>query len=107
MHFKPLTGDLWLWGQSYRTDASGRVASHFLAVRSDRYFVTPPEVLARGALAIDGRRVESVVFPLPAGEHAVTYEGPPGSDLHLLWLPRDGKTWSPDFDAEPRFSRVL
>lgn len=106
-HFKPVSGDLWLWGQSYRADASGRFASRFRAVRRDRYFVSPPDLLERGTLTIGGRRADRPVFELPEGEHDVTFEGPPGAELHVLWLPRDGKAWTPVPGAKPRFSRVL
>ena len=106
-HFKLYSGDLWLWGQSYRTDAGGRVASRFHAVRKDRYFVEPASLLVNGALTIDGQRIESAVFELESGAHTIAFEGTPSADLHVLWLPRDGHTWVPDFDARPRFSRVL
>lgn len=106
-HFKPYSGDLWLWGQSYRADGAGRAASRFLAVRKDRYFVQPASVLAGATLTIDGHRIESPVFELEAGPHALAFEGPPSAVLHILWLPRDGRTWAPDFGAKPRFSRVL
>jgi hypothetical protein len=106
-HFKPYSGDLWLWGQSYRTDAAGRVASRFRAVRKDRYFIEPASLLASGTLTIDGHRIESVVFELDAGTHAVVFEGSPSADVHLLWLPRDGHTWVPAFGAKPHFSLIL
>lgn len=106
-HFKPYSGDLWLWGQSYRADAMGRVASRFRAVRKDRYFVEPASLLGSGTLTIDGLRIESAVFELEAGAHAVVFEGSPSAVLHILWLPRDGHTWAPDFGAKPRFSRIL
>ena len=106
-HFKPWSGDLWLWGQSYRVDASGRLSSRFRAVRHDRYFVEPPELLDRAKITIAGRRLDRPVFDVPEGEHEITYDGPPGVEMHLLWLPRNGTTWTPDFGAKPRFSRVL
>lgn len=106
-HFKPYSGDLWLWGQSYRADAVGRVASRFHAVRKDRYFVEPASLLGNGSLTIDGHCIESAVFELEAGAHAVVFEGSPSAVLHILWLPRDGHTWVPDFGAKPRFSRIL
>lgn len=106
-HFKPYSGDLWLWGQSYRADEAGRVASQFHAVRRDRYFVEPASLLVNGTLTIDGRRIENPVFELESGVHAVVFEGSPAANLHILWLPRDGHTWVPAFGAKPRFSRIL
>jgi hypothetical protein len=106
-HFKPYNGDLWLWGQSYRTNAEGRAAARFQAVRRDRYFVEPASLLATGTLAIDGQRIGGAVFELGSGEHTVVFEGAPSTDVHILWLPRDGRTWVPASGAKPRFSRVL
>lgn len=106
-HFKPYNGDLWLWGQSYRADGAGRVASRFQAVRKDRYFVEPASLLNGGTLTIDGHRIEKAVFELDTGAHSVMYEGSAFADLHILWLPRDGQPWVPDFGAKPRFSRIL
>jgi len=106
-HFKPWSGDLWLWGQSYRADGTGRVASTFDAVRKDRYFVEPASVLNGATLTVDGRRVGGAVFELEAGAHAIVLEGPPVTEFHILWLPRDGRTWAPDFRSKPRFSRIL
>jgi hypothetical protein len=106
-HFKPWSGDLWLWGQSYRADGAGRLASTFEAVRKDRYFVEPASVLNGATLTIDGRRVEGAVFDLEPGSHAILLEGPRAAEFHILWLPRDGRTWAPDFRSEPRFSRIL
>jgi hypothetical protein len=83
------------------------VASRFRAVRKDRYFIEPASLLASGTLTIDGHRIESVVFELDAGTHAVVFEGSPSADVHLLWLPRDGHTWVPAFGAKPHFSLIL
>lgn len=106
-HFKPYNGDLWLWGQSYRADAAGRVMSRFRAVRKDRFFVEPASLLEKGTLTIDGHRIETPVFELESGSHSVAFEGSPFADFHVLWLPRDGHTWVPDLGAKARFSRIL
>jgi hypothetical protein len=76
-------------------------------VRKDRYFVEPASLLSGGTLTIDGRRIESAVFELAPGPHAIVLEGPPAAEFHILWLPRDGRTWTPDFLSKPRFSRIL
>ena len=106
-HFKPWSGDLWLWGRGYRADGAGSVASTFEAVRKGRYFVEPASVLDGATLTVDGRRVEGAVFELEPGTHAIALEGAPATEFHILWLPRDGRTWAPDFRSKPRFSRIL
>jgi hypothetical protein len=73
-------------------------------VRKDRYFVEPASLVEHGTLTIDGRRVEGAVFELERGVHTIAFEGTPSADLHILWLPRNGRTWVPDFGAQPRFA---
>ncbi len=105
-HFQPLDGDVALWGQRYTVAESGRLEDRFLAVRTDRYFVAPPEALERGALTIDGVPVAGAPFTLERGEHRVVYTGPPGT-LDILWLPRDGRFWQPQHGLPPTFSRLF
>lgn len=105
-HFQPLDGDVALWGQHFAVPAGGRLDASFLAVRDDRYFVTPPGVLEHGSLTIDGVRVTEPVFQLAKGEHHVVYEGDP-VELDILWLPRDGRTWQPRHGIAPTFSRIF
>ena len=97
-HFQPLDGDLSLWGQRFHSP----VRATFLASRDDRYFVDPPDAV-KGGLRIDDRPVSSVTFSLTAGPHSVEYSGPLRS-IYLLWLPRDGKTWSPKQGLPRTFS---
>jgi hypothetical protein len=105
-HFQPLDGDIALWGQHLVVPADGRLEATFLAVREDRYFVTPPAALERGSLTIDGVRVREPVFDLAKGAHRIAYEGPPG-EIDILWLPRDGQTWLPRRGLAPTFSRIF
>lgn len=93
-HFQPLSPDLWVWGQRYRTDDRGTLRDRFLAVRDGDYYLVPADAASRGRLEIDGRRVESGIVRLEKGEHRLSYHGPPG-ELHLLWLPRDGERRAP------------
>jgi hypothetical protein len=105
-HFQPLDGDVSLWGQHYVVPESGRLEATFLAVRPDRYFVSPAEAIDRGTLLVDGRRLTEPVFALEKGDHAVSYSGPAG-ELDILWLPRDGKPWTPRRGLAPTFSRLF
>ena len=105
-HFQPLDGDLALWGQHYAVPADGRLADTFLAVRRDRYFLSPPEAIESGTLLVDGQPVTAPVFTLEKGEHAISWSGPP-RELDILWLPRDGKTWTPRRGLAPTFSRLF
>lgn len=105
-HFQPLDGDVALWGQHYAVPANGRLEASFLAVRDDRYFVTPASLLERGTLTVDGAPVNEPVFQLAAGAHRVEYQGPPG-EIEILWLPRDGRTWQPRRGLAPTFSRIF
>ncbi|MCP3139204.1 hypothetical protein [Pyxidicoccus xibeiensis] len=105
-HYQPLDGDLSLWGQRYEPPGAGPLEGRFLAVRDGRYFVEPEDVLSRGALFIDGTRVTEPELTLPKGPHAVRYEGPAGA-FHLLWLPRDGRRWTPRPGLPPTYSRLF
>lgn len=105
-HFQPLDGDLALWGQRYRVPADGALDAGFLAVRDDRYFVSPADALDRGELTIDGEAVREPVFALGKGAHAIAYRGAPG-DIEILWLPRNGERWTPRRGLPPAFSRLF
>jgi hypothetical protein len=105
-HYQPYDGDLSLWGQRYDVPGDTPLESRFLAVREGRYFVEPESLLARGALFIDGARVTESEFDLSRGEHSVRYEGP-GGRFHLLWLPRDGRRWTPRPGLPPTYSRLF
>ena len=105
-HYQPLDGDIALWGQRYLVPRSGRLEGDFLAVRRDRYFVDPPDVLAQGRLTIDGEPMTRRVVELEGGLHDVVYDGPPIA-FHLLWLPRDERPWSPQPALAPTFSRLF
>ncbi|MBZ4416277.1 hypothetical protein [Myxococcus sp. RHSTA-1-4] len=105
-HYQPLDGDISLWGQRYEAPEGRALEGRFLAVRDGRYFVEPEAVLTRGALFIDGTRVTEPEFTLPKGEHSVRYEGP-GGPFHLLWLPRDGRRWTPRPGLPPTYSRLF
>ncbi|MFP2913314.1 hypothetical protein ACLESD_51605, partial [Pyxidicoccus sp. 3LFB2] len=105
-HYQPFDGDLFLWGQRYEAPGSAPLEGRFLAVREGRYFVEPESLLTRGALFIDGARVTAPEFALSRGEHSVRYEGPEGR-FHLLWLPRDGRRWTPRPDLPSTYSRLF
>lgn len=105
-HFQPVDGDIALWGQRYDVPATGRLDGSFLAVRHDRYFVTPPEAFAHGTLTIDGEPVRTQVFTLAKGAHQIAYVGRPGT-LEILWLPRDGRPWQPQRGLKPTFSMLF
>jgi hypothetical protein len=105
-HYQPFDGDISLWGQRYEVAEGRPLEGRFLAVREGRYFVEPETVLTRGALFIDGARVTEPEFTLSRGEHAVRYEGPKGP-FHLLWLPRDGRRWTPRPGLPPSYSRLF
>jgi hypothetical protein len=105
-HFQPVDGNIALWGQRYDVPPSGRLDAAFLAVRHDRYFVSPPEAVTLGTLAIDGQPVRTPTVSLAKGTHRVAYVGPPGS-IELLWLPRDGRQWQPQRGLKPTFSRLF
>lgn len=100
-HFQPFSGDIRLWGSRF---ASGRKSS-FTAVKAARYFVEPAVVAASGELFIDGE-VVGETFDLARGAHTVEYRGAT-RDFYILWMPRDGKRWSPQLGARPRFSVVF
>ncbi len=104
-YYQPYDGDLSLWGQRYAA-SGGPLEARFLAVRDGRYFVEPASVLTRGTLFLDGRRVTEPEFPLRQGDHALRYEGPEGV-FHLLWLPRDGRRWTPRPGMPPTYSRLF
>nr|WP_211194729.1 hypothetical protein [Pyxidicoccus fallax] len=105
-HYQPLDGDISLWGQRYETAEGHTLEGRFLAVREGRYFVEPEVALTRGALFIDGVRMTAPEFPLSRGPHSVRYEGPAGT-FHLLWLPRDGRRWTPRPGLPPTYSRLF
>lgn len=106
-HYQPLDGDLYLWGQRYRVPAdSGALDDHFLAVRADRYFVHPASVLDTGALFLDGVRITTPEFTLSQGRHTLRYEGR-AEGFQLLWLPRDGKRWTPRPGSPATYSRLF
>jgi hypothetical protein len=106
-HFQPWSGDLALWGQRYVNDRPGSpVEDVFLVSRPGRFFVEPASALAAGDLEVDGQRVGVEPFALPAGAHRMRYVGQ-AEAFHLLWLPADGKRWTPQHEATPRFSRVF
>lgn len=106
-HFQPFSADLWLWGQTYRAGAEGRLSSEFLAVRKDRYFVEPASAATSGRLRIDGREITSPVFELEPGIRRVEFDGEPAAGFAILWLPRTGEMWTPRPGLKPRFSRIL
>lgn len=105
-YYQPYDGDLFLWGQRYDVTPGAVLEDRFLAVREGRYFVEPASALDMGSLFIDETRVTQAELTLTRGEHRIRYEGP-ASRFHLLWLPRDGKQWSPRPDASPTFSRLF
>jgi hypothetical protein len=100
-HFQPYNGDIRLWGSRFTSGKKG----NFTAVTTAKYFVEPAEIAASGELLIDGEVVGDT-FELSRGEHSVEYKGPP-QDFYILWMPRDGKRWSPLTGAQPRFSVVF
>ena len=106
-HFQPLSGDLWLWGQRFRAEAEGRAAGSFTAVVDGRYFVSPPDTLSKGTLRIDGVPVTAPAFDLRKGERRLEWDGAPGADFFILWLPRNGRIWTPRPDEPRRLSRIL
>ncbi|AGC48351.1 hypothetical protein MYSTI_07079 [Myxococcus stipitatus DSM 14675] len=105
-YYQPYDGDLFLWGQRYDVTPGAVLEDRFLAVREGRYFVEPASVLDTGALFIDGARVTQPELTLSKGEHRLRYEGA-AARVHLLWLPRDGKRWSPKPEARPTYSRLF
>ncbi|NBD12448.1 hypothetical protein [Corallococcus silvisoli] len=106
-HYQPYDGDLFLWGQRYRVPVdAGVLEDHFLAVRADRYFLQPASALDTGALFIDGARISTPEFTLTRGEHTLRYEGR-AQAFQLLWLPRDGRRWTPRPGAPPTYSRLF
>jgi hypothetical protein len=106
-HFQPFSADLWLWGRTYHAGADGRLRTEFLAVRKDRYFVEPASIAAGGRLRIDGKTVDAAVFELERGVRQVEFDGEPGAEFAILWLPRTGERWTPRPGLQPRFSRIL
>lgn len=110
-HFQPYDGDIYLWGQRYDAGDPGAAGTlstraEFLAVRDAVYFVEPGAVVSRGSLAIDGRRLDRPEIRLAAGIHRLEYSGP-DRQFYLLWLPRDGNTWTPRPGLPVRFSRLF
>lgn len=105
-HFLPYDHDIWIWGRSYRHSGSGESWADFQAPRTARYFVDPPQVLERGNLTIDGVRIEQPVFELARGSHDVRYSGAP-TYLSILWLPADGRPFSPIAEPHPHFSQLM
>ena len=97
-HYLPYDGDLHLWGQRI-----GPGETRFLAPRRDRYFLSVPPAEQPARLWVDGRTVPPQGFTLDAGVHVVRLEGAAG-EAYLLWLPRDGRHWSPRPQAQPRLS---
>ncbi|WP_338863576.1 hypothetical protein [Myxococcus stipitatus] len=105
-YYQPYDGDLFLWGQRYDVTPGAALEDRFLAVREGRYFVEPASALDTGTLFIDETRVTQSELTLTRGEHRIRYEGN-ASRFHLLWLPRDGKQWSPRPEATPTYSRLF
>lgn len=98
-HFFPYSGDLHLWGAEFHA-ASGSLAGEFTAPRGGTYLVDPPRTLSTGRVSIGGAVAASPFVRLLPGAHAVSYEGPPAV-FRILWVPRDGRAWSPVADARP------
>lgn len=84
-HFTPHRGPILLWGRDYAPDG-GRVEDVFLANRAGHYRVMPAELVEGARLEIGGRPIESPVFALEEGEHALVYDGP-HAGFRLQWAP--------------------
>ncbi|MCG8457013.1 MAG: hypothetical protein MI919_12090 [Holophagales bacterium] len=111
--FHPLDEDLWIYGQRFvggdpeggaapRYPEGGAAPQFFDAVRSGRYFVSPPE--AAGRLRIEGRAPESPLLYLDRGRYRVEV-AEAGDDVFLLWLPGDGVPFTPKPELQERWRR--
>ncbi|MFP2926220.1 hypothetical protein ACLESO_13580, partial [Pyxidicoccus sp. 3LG] len=105
-NYQPFDGDIHVWGRRYVITEGQSLEGHFLAIRDDHYFVEPAEALTRGRLFVDGVRVTEPALSLRRGEHVVRYEGA-GGHFHLLWLPRDGRRWTPRPGLPSTYSRLF
>lgn len=105
--FHPYDGDLSFWGRRY--DGSGGSGDHearFIAPRTGRYFVTPADAVVKAQIHVNGVALTGPELTLQAGTHRVRYDRS-GQDFHLLWLPADGRHWTPAHGEAPRFSRIF
>ncbi len=104
-HYQPWDGDLWLWGMRFEGAKDGDLLA-FSAPRADTYFLSLRRADAQVRLTLEGQALDPAGFELPAGVHALRYEGPP-QDVQVLWLPADGAQWTPRPHARRRFSRLF
>lgn len=101
-NYVPYNEDLWLLGRKFR-DGDGKARFH--ANKGGRYFVEPAESLKSGWLEIDGKRVSEDEFELEKGVHTVRYGGKT-RPFHILWLPRDGRRYTP-VESDPHYFFIL
>lgn len=102
-NFQPYDDEIFLWGRRYDSRKAGEET--FYAIETGRYFV--PRLPAGAILRVGGRPVGEEPFVLEQGVHEVSYEGT-DAVFHVLWLPRNGETYTPKAGPiEPRFSRLL
>ena len=96
--------DLRFWGRRYDGNQQAWQRD-FKAIRTDHYFVYPPDWQAHGELTIDGQPVRSQIVELKKGEHQVSWvpkaATPFLAPLYLVWLPRDGQPFMPDRSPKP------
>ncbi len=106
-NFQKYSGEIRLWGRKYEVTESKDL--QFLAITEGWYFIEPAAALKKLHIEIDGKPVQSAHFPLSKGRHTVKFDNPSGAKtaFHILWLPRNGKQWSPHPDAEPYMPGIL
>lgn len=105
-NFHRYDADIRLWGRRFAADGPGPIEGEFRAVVDGRYFVEPASALEGGTLRVDGVPVAGAEFPLARGVRTIRYDGP-AREFHILWLPRDGRRWSPAPGRFGRVSRIL
>ena len=82
-HFLPYNKDIYIWGRKYNTGDLGTVDSTFEAVRSARYFLSPPDVLHNGRLLLNGEEIRKQIFTLEKGENSISFEGEKNTELEF------------------------
>jgi hypothetical protein len=102
-HYQPYTSDIWIWGKRFDSTLSDW---NFEALESGTYFIYPATIVERGKLLIGDMSLHTSRITLGSGVYRVRWEGP-ATQFYLMWLPRNGRTFRPIEDRQPRFSRLF
>lgn len=106
-HYQPYRGAVELWGQYFDLTNGKSSIGEYEAIAPGYYFLRlPPGGLSGVEVQMDGVPIEAdQPFFLEAGRHRIQWIVKAGSPecFYILWLPADGKLWTPDFTSHPPF----